>query len=123
MSASDAIRRVWARRPARAVARLLGRELFVVSMRDLLAAAAREQVPLVAFSAPAPAAIRGFARAARDADAPLLLVRPSGDSGEKGPEESRDDAALPRRRSRPLTGSASSARWRSSRIPRAPPRR
>src|SRR5947209_10951077 len=94
MSASEAIRRVWARRPARAVARLLGRELFVVSMRDLLAAAAREQVPLVAFSAPAPAAIRGFARAARDADAPLLLVRPSGDSGEKGPEESRDDAAF-----------------------------
>src|SRR3954464_15484348 len=94
MSASDAIRRVWARRPERAVARLLGRELFVVSMRDLPAPAAREQVPLVAFSAPAPAAIRGFARAPRDADAPLLLVRPSGDSGEKGPEESRDDAAF-----------------------------
>ncbi len=95
MSATtEAIGRVWARRPARAVARLAGRELFVVSMRELLAAAARENLALVALSAPAPAAIRGFARAARDAEAPLLLVRPSGDSGEKGPEEARDDSAF-----------------------------
>ena len=63
-------------------------------MRDLLAAAAREKLLLVAFSAPAPAAMAGFARAARDADAPLLLVRPSGAAEEKGPEEARDDAAF-----------------------------
>ena len=63
-------------------------------MRDLLAAAAREKVLLVAFSAPAPAALAGFARAARDADAPLLLVRPSGAAEELGPEEARDDAAF-----------------------------
>ena len=63
-------------------------------MRDLLAAAAREKVLLVAFSAPAPAAMAGFARAARDADAPLLLVRPSGAAEEKGPEEARDDASF-----------------------------
>ena len=63
-------------------------------MRDLLAAAAREKVLLVAFSAPSPAAMAGFARAARDADAPLLLVRPSGAAEEKGPAEARDDAAF-----------------------------
>ena len=63
-------------------------------MRDLLAAAAREKVLLVAFSAPSPAAMAGFARAARDADAPLLLVRPSGAAEEKGPEEARDDASF-----------------------------
>jgi hypothetical protein len=63
-------------------------------MRDLLAAAAREHVLLVAFAAPAQAAMAGFARAARDADAPLLLVRPSGAADEKGPEEARDDVAF-----------------------------
>jgi hypothetical protein len=63
-------------------------------MRDLLAAAARERVLLVAFAAPSPAAMAGFARAARDADAPLILVRPSGAADEKGPEEARDDAAF-----------------------------
>src|SRR5437879_5405188 len=63
-------------------------------MRDLLAAAARGNVLLVALCAPAPAAMAGFARAARDAEAPLLLVRPSGAAEEKGPEEARDDAAF-----------------------------
>ena len=63
-------------------------------MRDLLVAAAREKVLLVAFSAPSPAAMAGFARAARDADAPLLLVRPSGAAEEKGPAEGRDDASF-----------------------------
>src|SRR5438874_11472289 len=63
-------------------------------MRELLAAAARVRILLVAFAAPAPAAMAGFARAARDADAPLLLVRPSGAAEEKGPEESRDDTAF-----------------------------
>jgi hypothetical protein len=48
----------------------------------------------VALAAPAPAAIAGFARAARDAGAPLLLARPSGAAEEKGPEEARDDAAF-----------------------------
>ena len=84
----------WARRPANAVSRLAGKELLVLSMRDLLAAAAREKVLLVAFAAPAPAALLGFARAARDAEAPLLLVRPSGAAEEKGPEEARDDTAF-----------------------------
>jgi hypothetical protein len=68
--------------------------LLVLSMRDLLSAAARGNVLLVAFAAPAPAAMAGFARAARDADAPLLLVRPSGAADEKGPEEARDDLAF-----------------------------
>jgi len=63
-------------------------------MRDVLAAAARANVLLVAFCAPAPAAMAGFARAARDADAPLLLVRPSGAADEKGPEETRDDGTF-----------------------------
>jgi hypothetical protein len=66
----------------------------VLSARDLLAAAAREQLLLVAFCAPAPAAIAGFARAARDAEAPLILVRPSGAAEEKGPQEARDDIAF-----------------------------
>jgi len=66
----------------------------VLSARDLLAAAAREEVLLVAFYAPAPAAIAGFARAARDAEAPLVLVRPSGAAEEKGPQEARDDIAF-----------------------------
>ena len=65
----------------------------MLSMRDLLAAAAREDLMLVALAAPAPAAIAGFARAARDASAPLLLARPSGAADEKGPQEARDDAA------------------------------
>jgi len=85
---------VWSRRPAKAVARLGGRKLLVVSVRDLLLAAAREDLLLVALAAPAPAAIAGFTRAARDASAPLLLVRPSGVAEEKGPEEARDDAAF-----------------------------
>jgi len=63
-------------------------------MRDLLAAAARENVLLIAFAATSPAAMAGFARAARDADAALLLVRPSGAAEEKGPEEARDDGAF-----------------------------
>ena len=66
----------------------------MLSARDLLAAAAREEVLLVAFYAPAPAAIAGFARAARDAEAPLVLVRPSGAAEEKGPQEARDDIAF-----------------------------
>jgi predicted nucleic acid-binding protein len=66
----------------------------VLSARDLLAAAAREELLLVAFCAPSPAAIAGFARAARDAEAPLLLVRPSGAAEEKGPQEARDDIAF-----------------------------
>lgn len=49
---------------------------------------------LVALVAPAPAAIAGFARAARDVDAPLILARPAGAAEEKGPEEARDDAAF-----------------------------
>src|SRR5438105_4122572 len=84
----------WARRPSNAVSRLEGRELFVLSMRDLLAAAARERTLLVAFAAVSPAAMAGFVRAARDAEAPLLLVRPSGAAEEKGPEEARDDSAF-----------------------------
>jgi len=94
MQASDAVQLVWSRRPAKAVARLGGRKLLVMSARDLLQAAAREDLLLVALAAPAPAAIAGFARAARDASAPLLLVRPSGAAEEKGPEEARDDVAF-----------------------------
>jgi hypothetical protein len=74
------------------VTRLEGKELLVLSARDLLEAAGREKTALVALVAPSAAAMAGFARAARDADAPLLLVRPSGVAEEKGPEESRDDA-------------------------------
>jgi hypothetical protein len=85
---------VWARRPSCAVSRLGGKALLVLSVRDLLEAAGRENTALVALVAPAPAAMAGFARAARDADAPLLLVRPSGSAEEKGPEEARDDAAF-----------------------------
>jgi hypothetical protein len=76
------------------VSRLGGKELLVLSARDLLEAAGRDGIALVALVAPAPAAMAGFARAARDADAPLLLVRPSGSAEEMGPEESRDDAAF-----------------------------
>lgn len=90
MDASSA----WARRPSTAVSRLRGRRLLLLSARDLLKAAASEKLQLVALVAPAPAAISGFARAARDAGAPLLLVRPSGAAEEKGPEEARDDAAF-----------------------------
>ena len=84
----------WARRPATAVSRLRGRALLVLSARDLLEAAAQSDEVLVALVAPAAAAMAGFARAARDADAPLLLVRPSGASEETGPEEARDDTAF-----------------------------
>jgi hypothetical protein len=91
---SDVVQRVWSRRPAKAVARLGGRQLLVMSARELLRAATREDLMLVALVASAPAAIAGFARAARDASAPLLLVRPSGSAGEKGPEEARDDLAF-----------------------------
>jgi hypothetical protein len=76
------------------VARLGGRALLVLSARDLLEAAAREKVLLVALVAPSAAAMAGFARAARDADAPLILVRPSGATEERGPEEARDDSAF-----------------------------
>jgi hypothetical protein len=88
------LQRVWARRPAKAIARPGARELMILSARDLLAAAARENLLLVALVAPAPAAIAGFVRAARDAEGPLLLVRPSGAAEEKGPQEARDDAAF-----------------------------
>jgi hypothetical protein len=84
----------WARRPAVALARLAGRPLLLLSARDLLIAAEEEGVLLVALLAPAPAASAGFARAARDAGAPLLLARPSGAADELGPEEARDDAAF-----------------------------
>ena len=78
---STALQKAWAHRPATAVSRLGGRELVVLSMREILAAAARDQILLVALVAPALATLRGFARAARDAEAPLLLVRPSGLAG------------------------------------------
>lgn len=84
----------WARRPATAVSRLSGRSLLLLSARDLLVAAGDSGVLLVALVAPAPAASLGFARAARDAGAPLLLSRPSGAADEVGPEEARDDAAF-----------------------------
>jgi hypothetical protein len=86
--------RAWARRPAKALARLAGRALLLVSARDLLLAAEEEGVLLVALLAPVPAASAGFARAARYAGAPLVLARPSGAAEEKGPEEARDDAAF-----------------------------
>ena len=66
----------------------------MLSARDLLAAATKEDLLLVALAAPAPSAIAGFARAARDSGAPLVLARPSGVAEEKGPEEARDDAAF-----------------------------
>jgi hypothetical protein len=84
----------WARRPANAVSRLAGRQLLVLSSRHLLTAAAEEDALLVAFIAPAPAAALGFARAARDTAAPLVLALPSGSADEKGPEEARDDTAF-----------------------------
>jgi len=84
----------WARRPSNAMSRLGGRRLLLLSSRDLLAAAALEETLLVALVAPGPAAMLGFARAARDVAAPLLLARPSGSADEKGPEEARDDAAF-----------------------------
>jgi len=94
MGPIEAVQLVWSRRPAKAVARLGGRKLLVMSARELLRAAAHEDLMLVALVAPARAAIAGFARAARDAAAPLLLVRPSGAADEKGPEEARDDLAF-----------------------------
>lgn len=93
-TATPAWQRAWARRPATAVARLRGRRVLLLSGRDLLRAAAEERVLLVALVAPAAAAVAGFARAARDAGAPLLLLRPSGAADEPGPEEARDDAAF-----------------------------
>src|SRR5205085_8183114 len=81
-------------RPSSAVSRLGARELLVLSMRDLLEAAAREHALLIAFTAPSAAAMAGFARAARDSGEPLLLVRPSGSADERGPEEARDDTAF-----------------------------
>jgi hypothetical protein len=82
------------RRPASALKKLQGRDLLLLSARDLLQAAADENVLLVALVAPAQAAIAGFVRAARDAQAPLLLARPSGAADERGPEEARDDGAF-----------------------------
>jgi hypothetical protein len=90
----DAPSPAWLRRPSLAVARLRGRPLLVLSARDLLHAAAAEKMLLVALIAPAPAAVLGFARAARDAGVPLVLARPSGAAEERGPEEARDDAAF-----------------------------
>ena len=84
----------WTRRPASSVTRLAGRPLLLLSARDLVRAALDERVLLVALVAPCPAAMQGFARAARDASAPLLLVRPSGAGDERGPEESREDAVF-----------------------------
>ena len=66
----------------------------MLSARDLLQAAGEEQVLLVALVAPVVPAIAGFVRAARDAEAPLVLARPSGVPEELGPEEERDDAAF-----------------------------
>src|SRR5438552_546438 len=84
----------WTRRPSNAVARLGQRQLMVLSGHDLVQAARAEGSLLVALIGPAPAALLGFARAARDAGAPLVVLRPSGSLGEKGPEEARDDAAF-----------------------------
>jgi hypothetical protein len=81
----------WTRRPTTAVARLAGRELLLLSSRDLLNAAKEEDAVLVAFAAPSASAMAGIAHAARDCDAPLLLLRPSGAAEEPGPQESRDD--------------------------------
>ncbi len=91
---TSALERVWSRRPASAVAKLAGRPLLFLSARDLSTAAAQESALLVAFFAPAPSAMLGFARAARDANVPLVLVRPSGAADVRGPEEERDDAAF-----------------------------
>jgi hypothetical protein len=66
----------------------------VLSLRDLLEAAARENLPLLALHAPCAAAMAGMARAARECQAPLVLVRASGAAEDIGPEEARDDAAF-----------------------------
>jgi hypothetical protein len=92
MPVTQATLAAWARRPASAVNRLAGRALLVLSARDLLRAALDEQAITVAFTAPSAAAMAGFARAARDLHAPLVLSRPSGAADEVGPEEARDDA-------------------------------
>jgi hypothetical protein len=84
----------WSRRPSNAVTRLAGRELMTLSLRDLLQAAVREKVLLLALHAPCSAAMAGFARAARECRAPLIFVRASGSAEDKGPEEARDDAAF-----------------------------
>ena len=85
------LRTAWRRRPSSAVSRVGKRSLLVLSSRDLLRAARAEKKLLVAFAAPAFAAMSGIARAAREIGAPLLLVRPSG-SDEQGSSEARDDA-------------------------------
>ncbi|MBS2022528.1 MAG: hypothetical protein JST92_08970, partial [Deltaproteobacteria bacterium] len=72
--------------------RLAGRPLLLLSSRDLMRAALEEKALLVALAAPTPSAMLGFARAARDSSAPLLLLRPSGAGDERGPEEAREDA-------------------------------
>lgn len=66
----------------------------MLSLRDLLEAAARENLALVALHAPCAAAMAGVARAARECQAPLVLVRASGAAEDVGPEEARDDAAF-----------------------------
>ena len=90
----DQFSAAFSRRPSSAVTRLGARQLLLLSLGDLLHAAAAEGAMLVALVAPAASALLGFARAARDAGAPLILVRPSGCLGEKSPEEARDDAAF-----------------------------
>jgi hypothetical protein len=76
------------------VTRLAGRELMALSLRDLLKAAARENVLLLALHAPCPSAMAGFARAAREHQSHLIFVRASGSAEDKGPEETRDDASF-----------------------------
>jgi hypothetical protein len=73
---------------------LQGRELMVLTVRDLLLAAAKTSTSIVALHAPCAPAMAGFARAAREAQVPLVLVRASGNADEKGPEETRDDGAF-----------------------------
>ncbi|MFL5425913.1 MAG: hypothetical protein ACJ783_12825, partial [Myxococcales bacterium] len=73
MTTGTPLESAWARRPSSAVSRLAGRKLLLLSSRDLIAAAAAEDVLLVALVAPGPAAMLGFARAARDLGAPLIL--------------------------------------------------
>src|SRR5512143_2098892 len=91
MEPAEAMLAAWTRRPAAVVAKLAARPLLLLSARDLLRAARDEQLLTVAFAAPSAAAMAGFARAARDCAAPLVLVRPSGSADELGPEEARDD--------------------------------
>jgi hypothetical protein len=76
------------------VTRAFGRELLALSLRDLLEGAAKEGVPVIGLHASCAAAMAGIARAARECQAPLVLVRASGAAEDKGPEEPRDDAAF-----------------------------